>query len=69
MRDPSDRSTLTMVPRRGRPPKERVLSDAERARRYRKKLARDGQIRITVTIPADRRDDLLTFVATLQADP
>jgi hypothetical protein len=55
MGDPSDRSTLTMVPRRGRPPKERVLSDAERARRYRKKLARDGQIRVTVTIPADRR--------------
>jgi hypothetical protein len=32
-------------------------------------LARDGQIRVTVTIPADRRDDLLAFVATLQADP
>jgi hypothetical protein len=69
MRDPSDRSTLTLFPRRGRPPKERVLSDAERARRYRKKLARDGQIRVTVTIPADRRDELLAFVATLQAAP
>jgi hypothetical protein len=32
-------------------------------------LARDGQIRVTVTIPADRRDDLLAFVATLKADP
>jgi hypothetical protein len=44
-----------------------VLSDAERARRYRKKLTRNEQVRVTVTIPADRRDDLLAFVATLQA--
>ena len=68
MRDQSDRGTLSMFPRRGRPPKDRALSDVERSRRYRKKLARDGQIRVTVTIPADRRDDLPAFVASLQAD-
>jgi hypothetical protein len=67
MRDKTDRRTMEMFPRRGRPPKERVLSDAERARRYRKKLTRNEQVRVTVTIPADRRDDLLAFVATLQA--
>jgi hypothetical protein len=67
MRDKTDRHTMEMFPRRGRPSKERALSDAERARRYRKKLTRDGQVRVTVTIPADRRDDLLAFVATLQA--
>jgi hypothetical protein len=41
----------------------------ERARRYRKKLASGGQVRVTVTIPADRGDELLAFVATLQATP
>jgi hypothetical protein len=52
MRDKTDRGTLDIFgPRRGRPPKVRVLSDAERARRYRKK-----QVRVTVTIPAGRRD-------------
>src|SRR3954467_6372165 len=67
MRDQSDRDTLDIFgPRRGRPPKVRVLSDAERARRYRKKQARAGQVRVTVTIPAGRRDELLAFVAALQ---
>ena len=70
VRDRSDRGTLEMFgPRRGRPPKERVLGDAERARRYRKNLARAGQVRVTVTIPAGRRDELLAFVAALQDDP
>ena len=68
MRDKTDRHTMETFPRRGRPPKVRALSDAERVRRYRKKLARNGQVRVTVTIPADRRDDLLAFVATLQTD-
>jgi hypothetical protein len=66
MRDQSDRRTLDMFPRRGRPAKLRVLSDTERAKRYRKKLADNGLVRMTVTIPANRRDDLLAFVATLQ---
>jgi hypothetical protein len=70
MRDKTDRGTLDIFgPRRGRPTKVRVLSDAERARRYRKKQARAGQVRVTVTIPAGRRDELLAFVATLQDEP
>jgi hypothetical protein len=69
MRDQSDRSTLNMFPRRGRPPKDRALSAAERSRRYRKKLTAGGHVRVTVTIPADRRDELLAFVASLQAEP
>jgi hypothetical protein len=68
MRDKTDRHTMEMFSRRGRPPKARALSDAERAKRYRKKLARGGQVRVTVTIPADRRDDLMAFVATLRDD-
>jgi hypothetical protein len=68
MRDQSDRRTMEIFPHRGRPTKARVLSDAERAKRYRKKLARGGQVRVTVTIPAGRRDDLLAFVATLRDD-
>ena len=67
MRDKTDRGTLDIFgPRRGRPTKVRVLSDAERARRYRNKQTRAGQVRVTVTIPAGRRDELLAFVATLQ---
>jgi hypothetical protein len=70
MRDQSDRGTLDIFgPRRGRPPKVRVLSDAERARRYRKKQVRAGQVRVTVTIPVGRSDELLAFVATLQDEP
>jgi hypothetical protein len=66
MRDQSDRRTIDMFPRRGRPAKPRVLSNAARAKRYRKKLGDNGLIRMTVTIPADRRDDLVAFIATLQ---
>jgi hypothetical protein len=62
MRDQSDRRTLDMFPRRGRPAKLRVLSVAERAKRYRKKLTDNGLVRMTVMIPADRRDDLLACV-------
>jgi hypothetical protein len=69
MRDKTNRHTMEMFPRRGRPPKARALSDVEWAKQYRKKLARSGQVRVTVTIPADRRDDLLAFVATLRDAP
>jgi hypothetical protein len=67
MRDKTDRGTLDIFgPRRGRPTKVRVLSDAERARRYRKNQVRSGQVRVTVTIPAGSRDELLAFVAALR---
>jgi hypothetical protein len=36
--------------------------------RYRKKQTQAGQVRVTVTIPASRRDELLAFVATLQGE-
>jgi hypothetical protein len=36
------------------------------AERCRKKQARAGQVRVTVTIPAGRRDELLVFVAALR---
>lgn len=65
MRDPNDKSTGELLPKRGRgrPKTDTAMTDAERARRYRERRALNGGAVITLT-----GEELATLVACVKAD-
>lgn len=65
MKDPKDRATGDLLEKRGpgRPRKDRILSAAERARRYRLRRKLNGGAVVTFTA-----EELGTLIACVKAD-